>query len=231
MPDFHNEEVADPAVPGVVAEKSVLDFPEGYRYGVTRYADVILKNAFPKAFQDLSEALNRYRISYPDEILNRGGNRTPQTRRFDESLYRKEWRKHRVTIGKYVDNVLIFQTRTHEIDVFKKGKDDRYPGVAVEMEWNNKDPFFHLDLNNFSGLHREGVIAVGVIVTRGPELQEELEERASLGEFAKSIYGRSTTHWDKLLPIVNLGGGGECPLLLVGIEKERVSDWPRDNGE
>ena len=36
-------------------------------------------------------------------------------------------------------------------------------------------------------------------------------------------YGQSTTHWNKLLPRVNLGGGGECPLLLVGIEPERVA--------
>ena len=35
-------------------------------------------------------------------------------------------------------------------------------------------------------------------------------------------YGQSTTHWNKLIPRVNLGGGGECPLLLVGIEPERV---------
>lgn len=35
-------------------------------------------------------------------------------------------------------------------------------------------------------------------------------------------YGQSTTHWDKLVPRVNLGGGGECPLLLVGIEPERI---------
>jgi hypothetical protein len=36
-------------------------------------------------------------------------------------------------------------------------------------------------------------------------------------------YGASTTWWDKLVPRVNLGGGGECPLLLVGIEPERVA--------
>ena len=33
---------------------------------------------------------------------------------------------------------------------------------------------------------------------------------------------RSSTHWDKLTPRVELGGGGECPLLLIGIEPERV---------
>ncbi|HET7721665.1 MAG TPA: BglII/BstYI family type II restriction endonuclease, partial [Acidimicrobiales bacterium] len=68
---------------------------------------------------------------------------------------------------------------------------------------------------------REGAIAVGVIVTRGPRLQELIGPviRSKQGGFK---YGQSTTHWNKLLPRVNLGGGGECPLLLVGIEPERV---------
>ena len=35
-------------------------------------------------------------------------------------------------------------------------------------------------------------------------------------------YGSSTTHWEKLIPRVNLGGGGECPLLLIGIEPGRI---------
>jgi hypothetical protein len=44
---------------------------------------------------------------------------------------------------------------------------DPYPGVAFEMEWNNKDPFFDRDHLNFQGLHREGALSVGVILTRG----------------------------------------------------------------
>ena len=89
------------------------------------------------------------------------------------------------------------------------------------MEWNNKDPFYDRDLNNFQALHREGAIAIGVIVTRGPGLQ------ALIGPTIRSKdgghkYGKSSTHWDKLIPKVNLGGGGECPLLLIGIEPERI---------
>ena len=102
--------------------------------------------------------------------------------------------------------------RFHEIDMFGKGTlEQLLPGIAVEMEWNNKDPFFDRDLNSFQALHREGVLAVGVIVTRGPELQALIQ--ATIG----SKYGQSTTHWGKLIPKVNLGGG-ERPLLLVGIE-------------
>lgn len=95
------------------------------------------------------------------------------------------------------------------------------PGIAVEMEWNNKDPFYDRDLINFQALHHEGAIAIGVIVTRGPGLQ------ALIGPTIRSKdgglkYGQSTTRWEKLTPKVNLGGGGECPLLLVGIEPARI---------
>ena len=107
--------------------------------------------------------------------------------------------------------------------MFGKGSLVRpFPGVAVEMEWNNKDPFFDRDLINFQALHHEGAIAVGVIVTRGPYLQNLISGviRSKDGGFK---YGSSTTHWDKLVPRVNLGGGGECPLLLIGIEPDRIA--------
>lgn len=114
------------------------------------------------------------------------------------------------------------RTHGHEIDMFGKGSlEEPIPGVAVEMEWNNKDPFYDRDLNHFQALHREGAIAVGVVVTRGPNLQALISStiRSKDGGFK---YGQSSTHWDKLIPKVNLGGGGECPLLLVGIEPERI---------
>lgn len=223
-------EIADPALPGVVAAPTVTGLPTGYTYGVTRYADVILANAFPALFSEIVHSLTSYQIDFQTEIVQRGGSRAPHTKRFDESLYAQGWKKHNVKIEKRIDDEPIFKTPTHEIDVFKLDKDGGYPGVAVEMEWNNKDPFYHRDLNNFSGLHNEGVIAVGVIVTRGPKLQTKLEAGAAAGLYPKSVYGRSTTHWDKLVPIVNLGGGGQCPLFLIGIDDARVINWPASRG-
>jgi hypothetical protein len=44
----------------------------------------------------------------------------------------------------------------------------------LEIEWNNKDPFFDRDLENFKRLHAEGAISVGIIITRGAALQEKL---------------------------------------------------------
>jgi hypothetical protein len=48
--------------------------------------------------------------------------------------------------------------------------------VVLEIEWNNKDPFFDRDLENFKRLHAEGAISVGVIVTRGSAMQEQMRQ-------------------------------------------------------
>lgn len=218
--------ISESPLPGVVTPPSVRGLPAGYTYGVTRYADVILAHAFPTLFGEIVTALESFTISFPQEIKVGGGGRALHTARFDGLLYDQGWNKHNVRIEKQIDGSPIFRTRSHEIDVFKLGEDEWYPGIAVEMEWNNKDPFYHRDLNNFAGLHNEGVIAVGVIVTRGPKLQAKLTRAANAGCIEKSKYGTSTTHWDKLIPIVNLGGGGQCPLVLVGIDDSRVVGWP-----
>ncbi len=221
-------EIADPALPGAVGAPTITTLPGGYCYAVTRYADVILAHAFPTLFAELLRSLEDFQIDFTTEIAVGGGGRALHTARFDRSLYEQGWAKHNVTIEKLIDDRPIFKTRSHEIDVFKLGEDAWYPGVAVEMEWNNKDPFFHRDLNNFAGLHNEGVIAVGVIITRGTQLQNMLERGAAAGYYPVSKFGKATTHWNKLTPVVNLGGGGQCPLFLVGIEDARVHGWPRE---
>lgn len=222
-----DETVTDGDLPGMVGDPHVA-LPAGYRYGVTRYADLILENAFPEKFRDLTGNLDDFYIDYTEDIVTGGGSRARHTKRHDDGLTARGWHKHNVTIEKRVDGEPIFEVRNHEIDVFTMGDDGGYPGIADEMEWNNKDPFFHRDLNNFQALHREGVIAVGVIITRGPRLQEVLEYLGSKREYSKTKYGKATTHWNKLVPMIDIGAGGECPLFCIGIEPEKVRGFPRD---
>jgi len=46
----------------------------------------------------------------------------------------------------------------------------------LEIEWNNKDPFFDRDLENFNRLHADAAIDLGVILTRGRSLHDSLRE-------------------------------------------------------
>ena len=218
------------AVAGQVRPPTIPGLPDGYFYGVTRYADVILSASFPERLANIVYSLNTYH-PHLDELIAGGGGRTEFTRRFDDSLAAQTldgvqtWGKRNITITKTIgfdeNPAEVTRVRGHEIDMFGTGSADApFPGIAVEMEWNNKDPFYDRDLNNFQALHREGAIAVGVIVTRGPGLQKLLS-------VALDKYGTASTHWDKLIPKVNLGGGGECPLLLIGIEPGRITGVER----
>ncbi len=221
--DIPAEGLPEPA--GMVGPPNVDDLPSGYRYGVTRYADLILREALPERYGDLLAVLSDYQIDI-DELTRGGGGRATQTIRFDAMLHERGWGKRTITIAKLIDDRMIHSTRGHEIDMFAPGSvDDPYPGVAVEMEWNNEAPFFDRDLINFASLHREGALAVGIIVTRGPTLQRYIGPVIRTGEKAKSLkYGVSTTHWDSIIPRINLDGG-ECPLIVVGIEPGRINGF------
>lgn len=190
-------------------------------YRVTRYADIILRDAFANHWRDLMTVLSEFSIDLERDILQPGGNRTPIAARFDGALRARGWGKENMDIETHVNEQLIAKVRSHEIDMFKLGPGEEFPGVAVEMEWNNKDPFFDRDLSNFYTLHRAGALAAGIVVTRGPRLQQAISRVARERGFTTK-YGASTTHWSKLMPRVDAGGGGECPLFLVGIEPERV---------
>ena len=71
-----------------------------------------------------------------------------------------------------------------------------------------------VSLNNFRLLFDLRVASVGVVVTRCDDLQEIFKD---IGR--GSSFGASTTHMSKLLPRINGGGAGGCPLLVFGISR------------
>ena len=60
-----------------------------------------------------------------------------------------------------------------------------------------------------------------VIITRCDELQQVFKDIGRAGSF-----GASTTHMSKLLPRINGGGGGGCPLLVFGITQKLLEGSP-----
>lgn len=96
---------------------------------------------------------------------------------------------------------------THHVDYFRNR-------IAIETEWNNKDPFYDRDLTTFRLLFDLNVLSVGVIVTRATELQDIFDD---LGR--GSSFGSSTTHMGKLIPKLHNRASGGCPVLAFGIKK------------
>ena len=65
----------------------------------------------------------------------------------------------------------------------------------MEIEWNNKDPFFDRDLESFQRLHAQSVISLGIVLTRGASLQAALFDLV-----AEFIRTRGITDEADLLP-------------------------------
>jgi hypothetical protein len=63
---------------------------------------------------------------------------------------------------------------SHEIDHVRTVESGAR--IALEIEWNNKDPFYDRDLENFKRLHADGAISLGIIVTRGRSLHENMRD-------------------------------------------------------
>jgi hypothetical protein len=168
-----------------------------------RNATGILQTACPQEWGEIVAALRAFKL-LRSEIKAPGKNRSPISDRLDHSFYCRGWKEKKFETAIILDDTRV-DSPTHKIDCFK-GR------VALEIEWNNKDPFYDRDLNNFRLLFELRAIDVGVIVTRGSELQAIFD---SLGKGAS--YGNSTTHLEKLLPRLDGGGGGGCPVLVFAI--------------
>lgn len=175
-----------------------------FRFDERRHASAILSKDFRQEWRDLEASLDHFVLKKSD-ILARGGGRSNIPQSIDGFLGTRGWAEKHFDINVVVDGT-SYETPTHKIDNLK-GR------IGVEVEWNNKTEFYDRDLNNFRLLHQLDVISVGVIITRCSELQNLFND---LGVGQK--YGASTTHWNKLIPKVDGGGAGGCPLLLVGID-------------
>ncbi len=181
-----------------------------YEVHAWRHAHAILKTDFPDEYRDILEVLTSFRLR-KEWITTPGGRKSKVSEFIDGFLIGKAWE------AKNFDTMITVDgeeraSPTHEIDCFKNR-------VALEIEWNNKDPFYDRDLNNFRLLFDLQAISVGVIITRTDSLQTIFDD---LGR--GSSFGNSTTHMSKLLPRIQGGGGGGCPLLVFGIKNSLYVD-------
>ena len=189
------------------------DLRQRYHVKEWRNAAGVLATACAAEWQEVQDVLRGFRL-LKSEVVVGGGNRSLISRRIDEALYARGWQEKAFGTAIMVDETKI-ESPTHAVDCFRNG-------VAVEMEWNNKDPFFDRDLNNFRLLFDLRAIQVGIIITRSWELQEIFK---ALGKGAS--YGKATTHHEKLWPKLEGGGGGGCPVLTFAIRPASfVDDGP-----
>jgi hypothetical protein len=174
-----------------------------------KHACAILVTDFPEEWKDLLDLLATFRLC-KSWITDPGGNKSKVAKFVDEFLSVRGWQEKHFDTRVQVDQAEMISP-THGVDCYKNR-------VALEVEWNNKDPFYDRDLNNFRLLFDLRAISVGIIFTRCDRLQN-IFNNLNRG----SSYGASTTHMSKLLPRIEGGGGAGCPLLVIGIS-EKVYD-------
>lgn len=179
---------------------------EKYEVREWKHAAAILATDFPDEFEDIMAVLKSFRV-HKRQVVVGGGGKTDLAQELDREFTSRGWQEKRWDTKIVVDQNEK-QSPTHAVDCYKNR-------VALELEWNNKDPFYDRDLNNFRLLFDLRVISVGVIITKSDDFAAVLQK---LGIIKK--YGTSTTWMHKLLPRIEGGGGGGCPLLVFGITKK-----------
>lgn len=170
-----------------------------------RHASAILACEFRDEFLEICVALESFRFR-KDDVLRGGGNESMIPKRMSQILRPRGWVEGSLTAKLMVDGREIRQD-THKVD-YVKGR------VAFDLEWNSKDQTFDRDLFAFRTFFDYDKISVGILVTRSNELDPWFK---SLGEGIRHKYGASTTHMGKLLPRLEAGRGGGCPILVFGM--------------
>ena len=105
-----------------------------------RHAVAILSADFTTEWADMLAVLSDFRLRR-SHILQPGGSKSLIAGALDGGLIQRGW-----TCKSFATKIRVDDTEhdapTHAVDCFKNG-------VGLEVEWNNKDPFFDRDFNNF----------------------------------------------------------------------------------
>ena len=164
----------------------------------------------PTEWEDLIAVLTDFTLKR-SAIQAKGGRKSPIAESIDGLFAQRNWVEKNFKINVTADGVSTL-TPTHSVDYYKNR-------VAIETEWNNKDPFFDRDLTTFRLLFELNVLSVGIIITRADELQRIFKE---VGK--KTAAGASTTHMSKLIPKMYNRAGGGCPILGFGITLKKYDE-------
>lgn len=178
----------------------------------------VLTIEFPDLFSEICGVLLSFRFT-DGQVLAPGGNESQIPKAFSEVLRPLGWRERQFTTKLLVNDKPV-SSDTHKVDYVKEQ-------VAFDLEWNSKDQTFDRDLFAFRTFFEYRAIAAAVLVTRSNDLDSYF---ASLGRAIdkhgiereiKSKYGASTTHMRKLLPRLDAGRNGGCPVLAIGITQKQ----------
>ena len=208
---------------------------EGWMYHITQslrdrydfhnfnHAVEIMALAYDNEFREIMSALEDFSLS-KDDLIAAGGNESSIPKKLSSFLRPRAWQEVKISGDLIVrlnyrnsseaaeEKIIKDFIGGHNIDYVKNR-------VALDLEWNSKDQTFDRDLYAMRAFYECGIIACGVIITRSEKLNPVFHR---LGIIQK--YGASTTWMGKLLPRIQSGRHGGCPLLVIGITPGVITD-------
>src|SRR5882672_10607164 len=110
----------------------------GYQIHFVSHAKAMLSADFPEALVELREVLSTLTIPI-EEIIGSGGGEAKGTQRLRRGLSKHGWTKTHFEITKTI-NGIPRESISHEVDHVRSFANNQM--IALEIEWNNKDPFF-----------------------------------------------------------------------------------------
>jgi hypothetical protein len=186
-----------------------------------KHAAAILSKEFPEEFDEVCAALLKFRFTKAD-IIAAGGNESHIPKILSQILRPMGWQEKNLGAELTVFEIKGKSERvktgsishgTHKVD-YLKGR------VAFDLEWNSKDQTFDRDLYAFRAFFDYNAISLGVLLTRSNKLDPLFRQLK-----VHTKYGASTTHMGKLLPRLEAGRNGGCPVLVFGITPQLISDY------
>lgn len=190
------------------------DIKDRYEIHDFKHAAAILSKEFPEAFNEICQALRKFRFTTED-VTTPGGNESQIPKKFSDILRPIGWKEEQLT-AKVIVGEREVSHDTHKVD-YIKGR------VALDLEWNSKDQTYDRDLYAFRAFFEYDKISLGVLITRSNELDPWID---SLGTYVdkngtrrkyRDKFGASTTQMGKLIPRLEAGRNGGCPVLVFGI--------------
>jgi hypothetical protein len=181
---------------------------EQYFWYDHQHAIAILTLDYPEFLGEICDVLLSFKLTL-DQIRKAGGNESEIPKSFSALLRPLGWVERKLVAKLVVDENTV-SSDTHKVD-YVKGE------VAFDLEWNAKDQTFDRDLYAFRAFFEYRRIAVAILITRDESLNQIFKDEGLYGK-----YGASTTHIDKLIPRLQAGRSGGCPILVFGITPRQI---------
>ena len=211
-------------------------FPERMheKYEIWSYdgGAAILSVHHPKAFRQLLHGLMRFEMT-PDMLVRAGGSKSDIVKVLEAELP-SDWQESRIISQLHYQKIAKTGKK-----VWEEGHKDFAPShnfdlvssdLAIEIAWNTKYYLFERDLTGFRLCRNMGAVDVGVIITRGFDLEKYCRNLPGtipkIGtdgvKPANKKYTQDTTNVKPLLKALDSNHHGNCPMLVFGVTRHCI---------